>query len=265
MTEAVVVVPARWASTRFPGKVLHPLAGRPMLAWVVEAARASGVGPVAVASESSRVLELARSLGVEAVPTAATHTCGSERVAEAVRRLGLGAESFVVNLQGDEPLMPPAYLRLVVERLAREPDWGMATPAAPLHQAEEYRNPHVVKAVTDARGRALYFSRAPVPWNRDAEGTRPPAGGTLRHLGLYAYRAETLAVWEESPLSPAEEAEKLEQLRALWAGVVIGVVSVPEPPPGPAVDTLEDAALVEAVLVARGLSGGASSAPSRLY
>jgi 3-deoxy-manno-octulosonate cytidylyltransferase (CMP-KDO synthetase) len=251
VTEAVVVVPARWASTRFPGKVLHPLAGRPMLAWVVEAARSSGVGPVVVASEAPPVLEAARALGVEAVPTAPTHGCGSERVAEAVRRLGLGPETLVVNLQGDEPLMPPEYLRLVVERLAQEPDWGMATPAAPLHDASEYRSPHVVKVVTDLRARALYFSRAPIPWTRDAAGARPPPGGALRHLGLYAYRAEALGVWEESPPAPAEEAEKLEQLRALWAGVAIGVVPVPEPPSGPAVDTPEDAARVESVLASR--------------
>ena len=251
MTETVVIVPARWASTRFPGKVLHPLAGRPMLAWVVEVARASGLGPVVVASEAPPVLEAARALGVEAVPTAATHSCGSERVAEAVRLLGLDPETLIVNLQGDEPLMPPAYLRLTVARLACEPDWGMATPAAPLAAAAEYRSPHVVKVVTDLRGRALYFSRAPVPWTRDAEGARPPPGGALRHLGIYAYRAEALAVWEESPPAPLEEAEKLEQLRALWAGVTIGVVPVAEPPPGPAVDTPEDALRVEAVLAAR--------------
>ena len=251
MTETVVIVPARWASTRFPGKVLHPLAGRPMLAWVVEVARASGLGPVVVASEAPPVLEAARALGVEAVPTAATHSCGSERVAEAVRLLGLDPETLIVNLQGDEPLMPPAYLRLAVARLACEPDWGMATPAAPLVAAAEYRSPHVVKVVTDLRGRALYFSRAPVPWTRDAEGARPPPGGALRHLGIYAYRAEALAVWEESPPAPLEEAEKLEQLRALWAGVTIGVVPVAEPPPGPAVDTPEDALRVEAVLAAR--------------
>lgn len=251
MTETVVIVPARWASTRFPGKVLHPLAGRPMLAWVVEVAQASGLGPVVVASEAPPVLEAARALGVEAVPTAATHGCGSERVAEAVRLLGLDPETLIVNLQGDEPLMPPAYLRLTVARLACEPDWGMATPAAPLAAAAEYRSPHVVKVVTDLRGRALYFSRAPVPWTRDAEGARPPPGGALRHLGLYAYRAEALAVWEENPPAPPEEAEKLEQLRALWAGVAIGVVPVAEPPPGPAVDTPEDALRVEAVLAAR--------------
>jgi 3-deoxy-manno-octulosonate cytidylyltransferase (CMP-KDO synthetase) len=218
---------------------------------VVEVARASGLGPVVVASEAPPVLEAARALGVEAVPTAATHSCGSERVAEAVRLLGLDPETLIVNLQGDEPLMPPAYLRLAVARLACEPDWGMATPAAPLVAAAEYRSPHVVKVVTDLRGRALYFSRAPVPWTRDAEGARPPPGGALRHLGLYAYRAEALAVWEESPPAPLEEAEKLEQLRALWAGVTIGVVPVAEPPPGPAVDTPEDALRVEAVLAAR--------------
>lgn len=222
-----------------------------MLAWVIDVARASGVGPVAVASEADHVLEEARRLGVEAVKTSARHSTGSERVAEAVRLLAPNPETLIVNLQGDEPLMPPGILLACVRALELEPSWAMATPAVALHDAADYRNHNVVKVVTDLKGTASYFSRAPIPWNRDAGGERPPPAGALRHLGLYVYRPEALFVWAETPPAPAEEAEKLEQLRALWAGLTVGVVTVTETPPGPAVDTPDDARRVEAILSAR--------------
>jgi 3-deoxy-manno-octulosonate cytidylyltransferase (CMP-KDO synthetase) len=242
-----VVIPARYGSTRLPGKPLRPIAGKPMIEHVVERARASGAAEVVVATDDRRVLDACAACGVQAELTGIDHHSGSDRIAEVITRRGWDSETVVVNLQGDEPCMPPGLIGQVARNLMGQARARMATLAFPIGDAETLFDPHVVKVVTDAAGYALYFSRAPLPWHRDefmGRRTRLPAGVTfLRHIGLYAYRAGFLArylSWEPSPL---ELAESLEQLRVLWHGEHIHV-GIAESEPGLGVDTAQDLARV---------------------
>ncbi len=246
-----VAIPARYAASRLPGKPLRELAGRPLIEHVYRRARESGAREAVVATDDTRVREIAESFGARVVMTAADHRSGTERLAEAVERLGWGEEEIVVNLQGDEPLMPPALLRQVAVDLAAHPEAEIATLCARIHAAEELFAPEVVKVVVDERGYALYFSRAPIPWDRDAFGA---GGGTpylrgehLRHVGLYAYRVGYLARHARLGHSPLEHTESLEQLRALWHGIPVHV-ALAEETPGPGVDTEADLERAAALL-----------------
>ncbi len=253
-----VVIPARWASTRFPGKVLHPLRGRPLLAHVVDHARESGASRIIVASESDRVLEVARSLGVEGCLTSEAHASGTDRIGEVADRLGWDDETLVVNLQGDEPLMPGSLVEQCAFLLARSSDASLATLGVALHAREDFANPNIVKIVTDIRGHALYFSRAPIPYPRGDSGqTEVPTRvrGALRHIGLYAYRVGALRRLVREPPCELEQIERLEQLRALWVGFEIAVESA-RVVPGPAVDEPGDIARAEAWSGAGSLSHG---------
>jgi 3-deoxy-manno-octulosonate cytidylyltransferase (CMP-KDO synthetase) len=252
VTPFKVVIPARLGSTRLPRKVLRPLAGKPLLQWVWEAARASSAEQVIVAADSDEVLQACRGFGADARLTDAGHQSGTDRIDEIARAAGWSDDTLVVNLQGDEPLMPPALVRQAAELLAGDGRADIATLCHPLHAREEWLNPNVVKLVKDVRGYALYFSRAPIPWKR--EGTSPesplPQGLAFRHIGLYAYRVGALRRFSALPPAELETCEMLEQLRALSHGlrIKVGVSQVP-PPRG--VDTEDDLAAVGALLAAR--------------
>lgn len=248
-----VVIPARLGSTRLPGKVLRDVHGKPVIAHVWEAARASGAEQVIVASDDESVASAARAFGAEVRLTSASHNSGTDRANEVARTEGWDDSTIVVNLQGDEPLMPPALLRQAATLLAEDPVADLATLAHPLHSVEDWLNPNVVKVVTDRRGYALYFSRAPIPWRRDgATREKPvlPEGLAFRHIGLYAYRANRLAEFSGLPPAPLEDCEALEQLRALAHGMRIKLGITNDPPPR-GVDTEEDLAFVTAALARR--------------
>lgn len=252
MTPFKVVIPARLGSTRLPRKVLRPLAGKPLLQWVWEAARASAAEQVIVAADDAQVLDACRAFGADAWLTAPSHQSGTDRINEIAQAAGWDDDTLVVNLQGDEPLMPPALIRQAAELLAGDAGADIATLCHPLHAREEWLNPNVVKLVADSFGYALYFSRAPIPWKR--EGSSPesplPQGLAFRHIGLYAYRAGALRRFSALPPSPLESCEMLEQLRALSHGLRIKVgISTSPPPRG--VDTEDDLAAVSALLAAR--------------
>jgi 3-deoxy-manno-octulosonate cytidylyltransferase (CMP-KDO synthetase) len=248
-----VVIPARFGSTRLPGKPLLLLAGKPMIQWVYERARRSGAGQVIVATDDERIAQLVRELGGEAYVTAITHASGSDRIAEVARRERWPDADLIVNLQGDEPLMPEALIDQVAALLADNPGADLATLSVPLESVAALLDPNVVKVVTDGAQRALYFSRAPIPWSRDgAQGGRlsqSSYAGARRHLGLYAYRVAALLRLAALPPSPLEQLEKLEQLRALEHGMDIrvgrAVVAA-----GPDVNTAQDLAAVAALLEA---------------
>jgi 3-deoxy-manno-octulosonate cytidylyltransferase (CMP-KDO synthetase) len=250
----VAIVPARLASTRLPRKPLADLAGEPMVVRVARRAAASGASLVVVATDSDEVLAACECFGVAAVRTRADHPTGTDRLAEAADTLQLADEAIVVNLQGDEPLLPPQVVTRVAGLLAQRPDCAMATAAHPLADAAEFFDPNVVKVVTDAGGRALLFSRAPIPWARDAFAAardRLPEGlPAWRHVGLYAYRAGFLRRFPGLPRAPIEEQENLEQLRALWHGFGVAVLPLAEALP-PGVDTAEDLQRVRALLAGR--------------
>jgi 3-deoxy-manno-octulosonate cytidylyltransferase (CMP-KDO synthetase) len=249
-----VVVPARYASTRLPGKPLRLIAGRPMIEHVWRRAVASGADEVVVATDDARIAEVCMVFGAQVAMTDPSHPSGTDRLAEVARVRGWAPADVVVNVQGDEPLLPSANVAQVARLLADDPDADLATLATPIRSLPEFLDPNVVKVVADGRGRALYFSRAPIPWQRDAA----PAGlasqrshaGALRHLGLYAYRCAALARMAALPPSPLEQAERLEQLRALESGMNV-VLAVAVEVPGPGVDTEEDLVAAEAAFAAR--------------
>ena len=254
-----VVIPARMQSSRLPGKPLADIAGRPMVQHVVERAMDSGAAGVVVATDDEQVAAVVRGFGGQAVMTAVEHQSGSERIEEVCRLLGWGPEQVVVNLQGDEPLVPPSLIRQVAETLERdttEADKGapMSTLCYPIHHVAELFDPHVVKVVFDAAGHALYFSRATIPWDRDAfalsREALPDGAEHYRHIGLYAYRAGFLTDYVAWPACPLEAMESLEQLRVLYHGRAIAV-AVADEMPGHGVDTPEDLARVRAVLGGR--------------
>lgn len=239
MSGFAVLIPARHASTRFPGKPLADLAGKPMVVRVCERARESGADAVCVATDDKRIADVVRSHGFEARMTRAEHPSGTDRIAEAAAALGLADAAIVVNVQGDEPLVPPALIARVAAALAADAGASVATACHPIHDAAEFANPNVVKVVLDAKGRALYFSRAGIPYPRDGGA---PAG--YRHVGLYAYRMAFLRRYAALSPAPPERAEQLEQLRVLWHGERIAVVVEDSAIP-PGVDTPAD---LEAVL-----------------
>ncbi|MCD6680364.1 MAG: 3-deoxy-manno-octulosonate cytidylyltransferase [Burkholderiaceae bacterium] len=231
----VVLIPARLASTRLPDKPLADLGGRPMVVRVAERATAAGAAQVAVATDSPRIVDAVRAAGFEAILTRADHASGTERLAEAADALALDDGRIVVNVQGDEPLIEPALVRAVARRLAESSDCAIATAANPIDDIAAWLDPNVVKLVCDARMRALYFSRSPLPFVRDAMPGFPArlpqsldtvfgaAQRPLRHIGLYAYRVSYLRAHASLPPSPLETLESLEQLRAIWHGLRIAV------------------------------------------
>lgn len=243
MARFVAIVPARLASTRLPRKPLADLAGVPMVVRVAQRAAASGAQRVVVATDSDEVAAACARFKIAAVLTRADHPTGTDRLAEAVDLLGLADDTIVANVQGDEPLLPPAVVARVAALLAERPDCAIATAAHPLADAAEFFSPNVVKVVTDVNGRALLFSRAPIPWARDAFGldrTRLPDDfPAWRHVGLYAYRVDFLRRYPRLARAPIETQEDLEQLRALWHGFGITVLPLTAPLP-PGVDTPED-------------------------
>jgi 3-deoxy-manno-octulosonate cytidylyltransferase (CMP-KDO synthetase) len=244
-----VLIPARLASTRLPGKPLADIAGQPMIVRVAQRALASSARRVVVAADSAEILEACRAHGIEAVLTRSDHATGSDRLAEACELLGLGADELIVNVQGDEPLIEPPLIDAVAGLLAALPEASMATAAHPIDDVGEFTNPNVVKVVLDARGLALYFSRAPIAWWRDgfAAGIHSlPDPRPLRHVGLYAYRAGFLRAFPALAPAPMERTEALEQLRAMWHGHRIAV-HVTTTAPGTGVDTPEDLERVRAL------------------
>lgn len=251
--DCTVLIPARLASTRLPDKPLADLAGVPMVVRVAQRCREAGARAVVVAADSPRILEACQAHGVDAVLTCADHPTGSDRLAEACTLLGLDGRDIVVNVQGDEPLIDPALVAACAERLQAHPECVMSTAAHTIDSVEEYLNPNVVKVVTDAAGRALYFSRAPMPWWRDghAQGvTALPDPAPLRHIGIYGYTAGFLRRFPALPPAPLEQIESLEQLRVLWHGERI-VVHLSPQRPGPGVDTPEDLARVRRIFEQR--------------
>jgi len=246
-----VVIPARYASTRLPGKPLRLIAGRPMIEHVHERARASGAAEVIVATDDERIVDACAAFGADVVLTDPGHASGTDRLAEVARLRRYAADDVVVNVQGDEPLLPPENVAEVAALLAATPAAAIATLATPIDDLAEYLDPNVVKVVRDAAGRALYFSRAPIPWQRDAAAARVEDATryalALRHVGLYAYRAGALARLAALPPSPLELAERLEQLRALENGLVIAV-GIASARPGPGVDTEADLARVAVLM-----------------
>ena len=243
-----VLVPARLASTRLPGKPLADIAGKPMVVRVAQRAAQSGAARVVVACDDASIAAACAAHGVAAVLTRADHLSGSDRLAEACVVLGLDGDDLVVNVQGDEPLIDPALVRRCADLLAERPDCVMSTAAHPVADMAEYLNPNVVKVVLDAAGRALYFSRAPIPCWRDGgrgDAVALPTPAPLRHLGLYGYRAGFLRRFPALAVAPLETCEALEQLRVLWHGERIAV-HVAQHGPGPGVDTPEDLERVRA-------------------
>jgi 3-deoxy-manno-octulosonate cytidylyltransferase (CMP-KDO synthetase) len=241
-----VLIPARLASTRLPRKPLADIAGKPMVVRVAErVAGLAGARAVVVACDDAEIADACAAHGVQAVLTRADHPSGSDRLAEACVHLGLDGDDVVVNVQGDEPLIDPALVQAVAALLVQRDDCVMATAAHALAEAAEYTNPNVVKVVLDAASRALYFSRAPLPWWRDGAGAPPGDPAPLRHVGLYAYRAGFLRAFPSLPPAALEQAEALEQLRVLWHGHRIAV-HVSDHAPGPGIDTPADLARVRA-------------------
>jgi len=237
----VVIIPARLASTRLPNKPLADLGGKPMIVRVAERAQDSGAARIIVATDHADIAAACAAHGIEACMTRADHPSGTDRIAEVAQTLGLAPDAVVVNLQGDEPLIEPSLLAACAARIA--PDVPMATCAHPLADAADAFNPNVVKVVLDKGGRALYFSRATIPWHRDGfAATREtlPAGYVpLRHIGLYAYSNAFLQRYPQLEPAPLESIEALEQLRVLWHGVPIAV-HITDAAPHAGVDTPAD-------------------------
>jgi 3-deoxy-manno-octulosonate cytidylyltransferase (CMP-KDO synthetase) len=241
-----IVVPARYASSRLPGKPLLPLAGKPMIQWVVERAQRSRAQQVVVATDDERIAQAARGFGADVQMTSADHASGTDRIAEVATVRHWGAEEVIVNLQADEPLMPASLIDQVAALLLAYPSAEIATLAVPLQSAAALQDPNVVKVVTDISMRALYFSRAPIPCAREATNALACA---KRHLGLYAYRVAALKRLAALAPTPLEKLEKLEQLRALENGMDIRVAEALEAPGGD-VNTAADVPGVEALLAA---------------
>lgn len=249
--EFIVVIPARYASTRLPGKPLQDICGKPMIQHVWQQACKSSASRVVVATDDARIVEACEGFGAEVVLTRVDHNSGTDRLAEVATQLGLADDAIVVNVQGDEPLIPPAIIDQVAANLAAQPLASVATLGEPIHDVETLFNPNAVKLVADCNGLALTFSRAPLPWARDpfaADRNSLPAGVPFRrHIGIYAYRAGFLhdfVAWGPCWL---EETECLEQLRALFHGVRIHVADALQSPPA-GVDTPQDLERVRALL-----------------
>lgn len=243
-----IVIPARHASTRLPGKPLADIAGKPMIVRVAEAAQRCRNNGIWIATDHEDIRATVEAHGHTAILTRADHPSGTDRIAEVAACLGWHDDEIVVNIQGDEPLIDPFLIDAVATALSQDPQAAIATAAHPIHTAADFFNPNVVKVVCDAAGRAMLFSRAPIPWARDALASRvagsipaslPDGLGAMRHIGLYAYRTGFLHRYGQLPPSPLEKTEALEQLRAMWHGHAIRVVSCEAAPPA-GVDTPED-------------------------
>lgn len=250
-----VVIPARYASTRLPGKPLLDIAGKPMIQRVYEQAQLSAAQRVIVATDDQRIATVVSAFGGEVCMTAASHRSGTDRLQEVVSQLGLADDAILVNVQGDEPLIPPSAINQVASLLQTATGAGIATLSEPITDLASLLNPNIVKVVTDTRGQALYFSRAPVPWPRDAfadsiaqQGELPTGVDFQRHIGIYAYRAALLNDFVRWPPSILEQAESLEQLRAMSQGAKIAVAVAEEAPPA-GVDTLADLEQVRQLFV----------------
>ena len=268
MTDFHVVIPARHASTRLPGKPLLLIAGKPMIVRVAEQAAQSGAQQIWIATDHPEIAEAVHEHGFKACLTKGSHASGTDRIAEVVEQQGWTDDTIVVNVQGDEPLIPPELIQAVAEHLHNHPECAIATACHAIHDEAALRNPNIVKAVLDRNGNALYFSRAPIPYPRDAfkglvssasspsvplanpppeeEGAIPPSRGVLpkdlpvlRHIGIYAYRASFLRAYSQLPPAAIEQFEALEQLRALYHGYKIGVFITNHVPPS-GVDTEQD-------------------------
>lgn len=244
----IVIIPARYASTRLPGKPLLDIAGKPMIQYVVDCARGSGAQRVIVATDDARIRTAVEAFGAEVCMTDVKHTSGTDRIAEVIQRLHLPPDEIIVNLQGDEPLMPPALIKKVVATLVANPSATMASACYPIADRRDLVNPNVVKVVLDANGYAMYFSRSPIPRPRDTIAH----GGIFvaqayHHIGLYAYRANFVNRYAAWPPCPLEEIEALEQLRVLWHGEKIIMFETTSAPIA-GVDTPEDLARVRLLL-----------------
>lgn len=253
----IAIIPSRMTSTRLPGKPLKDIAGKPMVVRVAEQAAASGAERVIVAADSKDIIEACAAHGVEAILTRPDHPSGTDRLAEVVCKLGLDDQTIIVNVQGDEPLIPPSVIRKVADLLENDPESTIATAAHPIADAESFFNPNVVKVELDSTGHAMTFTRAPVPWPRDAfaqDKTRLPDGFTAyHHIGLYAYRSLFLKQFSSLSRAPCECFESLEQLRAMWHGYRIAVTVLESNLPA-GVDTQEDLDRVRSVF-AHGKNG----------
>ncbi|MDO8412233.1 MAG: 3-deoxy-manno-octulosonate cytidylyltransferase [Gallionellaceae bacterium] len=245
-----VVIPARLGSTRLPNKPLASIAGKPMVVRVAEQAAKSGAQQIWIAADHPSIIAAAQEHGWQACLTSSKHESGTDRIAEVVTQLQWPDDTIVVNVQGDEPLIPPQLIQAVAQHLYDHPECAMSTACHAIHDEHTMRNPNVVKAVLDKQGNALYFSRAPIPYPRDlfAQGAALPENlGVLRHIGIYAYRASFLRAFSQLAPAPIEKIEALEQLRALWHGYQIGVTISADVPPG-GVDTEQDLHRVRQIL-----------------
>ncbi|MDQ2075609.1 3-deoxy-manno-octulosonate cytidylyltransferase [Marinimicrobium sp. ABcell2] len=239
-----VVIPARYASTRLPGKPLREIGGKPMVQHVYERALQSGAEKVIIATDDPRIEAAAHAFGAPVCMTSANHQSGTDRLQEVAQKMGLEPDAIVVNVQGDEPLIPPSVIDQVATNLAAHTDASVATLYEPINRLEDFRNPNVVKAVLDHNGMALYFSRAPVPWPRDLFASEdvtslPTDFPARRHIGIYAYRASLLDRFVTWPQAPLEQIEALEQLRVLAQGERIHLAAACAEVPG-GVDTEAD-------------------------
>jgi 3-deoxy-manno-octulosonate cytidylyltransferase (CMP-KDO synthetase) len=237
----IAVIPARYASTRLPGKVLKDIGGKPMVELVYRQTIQSGASEVIIATDDERVVTACRGFGARVELTSTEHANGTDRIAELARRLEWDEQQIVVNVQGDEPMISPLCIAQTARLLGWHPEAAIATLTVPLTLEEEFNDPNFAKVVTDKNGWALYFSRAPIPWPRD--GGMP---AVQRHVGLYAYRVSGLKTISAAPPCALEQVEKLEQLRALWLGLRIIVATAVEPPT-PHVETEEDLAKVRRI------------------
>ncbi len=246
-----IVIPARYASSRFPGKPLQQICGIPMIVHVCQRAVDSGTEQVIVATDDQRIINTVEQAGYQAMMTREDHASGTDRIAEVAKKKGWADETIVVNIQGDEPLIEASNIATLVNTLVSQTTADIATIATPITDIAELFDPNAVKVVTDKKGYALYFSRATIPWDRDRfpETFDLLANQHLRHIGLYAYRAEFLKRYVQMKIAPIEALEKLEQLRMLWHSESIIVASV-SPAPATGVDTPEDLLRVEQIMSA---------------
>lgn len=251
MSTFTVIIPARYGATRLPGKPLRDLAGQPVIAHVWQRACESGAERVIVATDDERIEAAARQFGADVCLTRSDHLSGTDRLAEVVAQRQLPGDDIIVNLQGDEPLMPPSLLKQVASTLAAAPEAAMATLATAITEPADYTDPHSVKVVSDHQGRALYFSRAAIPYARSIPSHSDSPAGAQRHLGIYAYRVSFLQRYAALPDSPLEALEQLEQLRALQAGEWIQVAQAMRKP-GPGIDTPADLRAAETHIHALG-------------
>jgi 3-deoxy-manno-octulosonate cytidylyltransferase (CMP-KDO synthetase) len=243
-----VIIPSRYSSTRLPAKPLKDLAGMTMIERVYRQACQSNASRVVIATDDQRIFDVATSFGAEVCMTRTDHESGTDRLQEAALNINLAEDEIVVNVQGDEPLIPPAVINQVAENLARNAQASMSTLSIAIQDVEEFYDPNCVKAVADLDGMALYFSRSPIPFPRDGDSHSLPEVMTAqRHIGIYGYRVAFLNDFIQWPLSPLEDTEKLEQLRAMWQGCKIHIQTACEVPP-PGIDTEADLIRVRALL-----------------